>query len=164
MCEGSDDKPKPAGLAKIAEMLCESPWSDVLAYNERTTELMFMRAPPCLTAHKNFPVALVDPDFTSVVQWFRNDKNQRHQNEVARCLQHLGWRRVQKRLPPDQKRSWVYVPPLSPVSPTDERESGDGNPSHVAACTTVTSRARIEKTVEVVQVKIALYANSGQEW
>jgi predicted P-loop ATPase len=71
----ADDKPKAVGLAAVARILREPPWADVLAYNERTTEMIFTGEPPCLTAHKSFPAPIVDPDFTSVVEWFNNQCN-----------------------------------------------------------------------------------------
>jgi predicted P-loop ATPase len=60
---------KSALLADAVRILREPAW-DCLAYNERTTELVWLRKPPCDTAHAGFPAALTDADFTSVVSAF----------------------------------------------------------------------------------------------
>jgi predicted P-loop ATPase len=60
---------KRVGLAGAVELLKNPEWY-CLAYNERTTELVWLDRPPCETAHKGFPAALVDADFTSIVTAF----------------------------------------------------------------------------------------------
>jgi predicted P-loop ATPase len=55
-------------------------------------------------------------------------QDQRSQNEAARCLQHLGWHRMQKRVgPPGKKRrQWVYEPsPDTTTPPVSDGTSGD---------------------------------------
>jgi predicted P-loop ATPase len=58
-------------LPDAVRTLRSSKW-DCLAYNERTTELVWLKKPPsqCDTAHPRFPAALVDADFTSIVSAF----------------------------------------------------------------------------------------------
>ncbi len=60
---------KRVGLAGAVELLRAPDWY-CLAYNERTTELVWLDRPPCDTAHQGFPAALVDADFTSIVTAF----------------------------------------------------------------------------------------------
>jgi predicted P-loop ATPase len=60
---------RAALLADAVRILRESKW-DCLAYNERTTELVWLGKPPCDTAHAAFPAALTDADFTSIVSAF----------------------------------------------------------------------------------------------
>ena len=69
----SGEKKEPrqtrAGLPDAVRIL-RSTQCDRLAYNERTTELVWLDKPPCDTAHRDFPTALVDADFTSIVSAF----------------------------------------------------------------------------------------------
>lgn len=58
-----------ASLPNAVEILQSPKWKS-LAYNERTTELVWRDKPPCDTAHPRFPAALVDADFTSIVSEF----------------------------------------------------------------------------------------------
>lgn len=58
---------KRAALLPDAVRILEAPKWDCLAYNERTTELVWLAKPPCATAHAAFPAALTDADFTSIV-------------------------------------------------------------------------------------------------
>jgi predicted P-loop ATPase len=54
------------GLADAVLRLRQPEW-DCLAWNERTAELVWLKEPPCETAHTSFPSPFVDADFTSIV-------------------------------------------------------------------------------------------------
>lgn len=78
--KGKGDRKSSASLADAVHIL-QSPSWDCLAYNERTTELMWLRKPPCQTAHRAFPAALIDADFTSIVTAFdANDLKLSYEN------------------------------------------------------------------------------------
>ncbi len=58
----------PAAVRRLAE----DDWQS-LRLNARTGELVFVERPPCETAHRSFPAALVDADFTSIVTAFDSE-------------------------------------------------------------------------------------------
>jgi putative DNA primase/helicase len=65
-----EEPQKRAALLADAVGILRAPKWDCLAYNERTTELVWLSKPPCDTAHAAFPAALTDADFTSIVSAF----------------------------------------------------------------------------------------------
>ena len=64
-----DPQKRSALLADAVRVLRSARWH-CLAYNERTTELVWLSKPPCDTAHPVFPAAITDADFTSIVSAF----------------------------------------------------------------------------------------------
>jgi predicted P-loop ATPase len=60
---------RSALLADAVCILREPKW-DCLAYNKRTTELVWLKKPPCDIVGDDFPAALTDADFTSIVSAF----------------------------------------------------------------------------------------------